>query len=59
MSQKGRIHDGFEFLQLFEDAVDEVVTEKADSEVCEEIRRRVVDRVLREMKAQKQAENYR
>lgn len=50
---ENNIRDGFRFLRLFEETLEEVAVETESGEVCEEVRRRVVDRVLNEMKQQR------
>lgn len=51
---KSTIRDAFEFLKLFEDTVDEVATQTDDGESLELLQRRVVDKVLSEIKKQPQ-----
>jgi hypothetical protein len=57
MTEIQEVRQAFKFLKIFEDAVDEVATQTDSCEVCEEIRRRVVDRVLNEMKLHREVPN--
>jgi hypothetical protein len=51
-----RIRRGFDFLRVFEDVVAEIAVE-TDFELCEDIRRRVVEKLLNEFKNQPQHNN--
>jgi len=40
----------FKLIKIFEDTIDEVASQTDDDEVCTEIRQRVVNRMLNEIK---------
>jgi hypothetical protein len=45
-----RTQDAFAFLKMFEDTVAELSAQTEDGEALEQLRRRVVDKVLREIR---------
>ncbi len=53
MLNMNRTQDAFAFLRLFEDAVSEISPYTEDGEALEQLRRRVVDKVLKEIAAPK------